>query len=297
MQLILFHNQKAGSGKYTRSQLLTFLDEAGHQVNVFSLARDDLERGLRERADLIVIAGGDGAVTKVINGATAKGAPLAIFPLGTANNIATSLGIKGHPRALIESWKVLNIRPFYRLKAKGPWGRRRIVEGIGFGAFEQAMDEMGSHKPDVAGARKWLAEAILRTPPERLAVELDAAALTDEFALLEVTNIPFVGPRVHLAPFANPSDPLMTVSYVGSGDRERRAFSRWLKRAPANEPPPVTTHSVRRVFIEGEIQRVRLNDKNWNGTSATQGTVVIEAGVKPLHFLVPHQATATNESD
>jgi hypothetical protein len=69
------------------------------------------------------------------------------------------------------------------------------------------MDEMGTQKPDIERAREWLAEAILRTPPERLAVEFDSAALTEEFTLLEMTNIPLVGPRIHLAPFANPSIP------------------------------------------------------------------------------------------
>ena len=89
------------------------------------------------------------------------------------------------------------MRPFYRLYAKGPWGRRPISEGIGFGCFEQAMDEMRRQKPDFERAREWLADAVLRTPPERLTVvEFDSAALAEEFTLLEVTNIPLVGPRV-----------------------------------------------------------------------------------------------------
>ncbi|MFL5267092.1 MAG: diacylglycerol/lipid kinase family protein [Stellaceae bacterium] len=291
MQLILIHNEKAGSGRYSLSTIRKFLEEAGHRVCAYSPQRDKLKKALKQPADLIVIAGGDGAVSKVIDHAKAKGPPLTILPLGTANNIATSLGITGEPAALIETWNPPKTRPFYRLYAKGPWGRRRITEGIGFGCFEQAMDEMGTQKPDIENAREWLAEAILRTPPERLAVQFDSAALTEEFSLLEVTNIPLVGPRIHLAPFANPSDPLMMVSFVGPRLTERLEFSRWLKRAAFKAVPPVTTRAARRVVIEGEIRRVRLNDKNWTAKTERSensvASVVIKAEVKPLHFLIP----------
>jgi diacylglycerol kinase (ATP) len=293
VQLILIHNEKAGSGEYSLSTIGKFLEQAGHRVCAFSFQRDNLKKALKQPADLIVIAGGDGAVTKVIDHAKAKGPPLTILPLGTANNIATSLGITGEPAALIETWDPPKMRPFYRLYAKGPWGRRRIMEGIGFGCFEQTMDEMGTQKPDIEVAREWLADAILRTPPERLTVEFDSTALTEEFTLLEVTNIPLVGPRIHLAPFANPSDPLVMVSFVGARRADRLEFSRWLKRAALNEAAPVTTRAARRVVIKGEIQRVRLNDKNWTAKTEIPeqsfASVVIEAGVKPLHFLVPRR--------
>jgi diacylglycerol kinase (ATP) len=291
VQLILIHNEKAGSGEYSLSTIGKFLEQAGHRVCAFSSQRDNLKKALKQPADLIVIAGGDGTVTKVIDHAKAKGPPLTILPLGTANNIATSLGITGRPAALIETWDPPKMRPFYCLYAKGPWGRRRIIEGIGFGCFEQTMDEMGTQKPDIESAREWLADTILRTPSERLAVRFDSAALTEEFSLLEVTNIPLVGPRIHLAPFANPSDPLMMVSFVGPSLADRLEFSRWLKRAAFNKAAPVITRAARRIVIEGEIRRVRLNDKNWTAKTETSensfASVVIEAVVKPLHFLVP----------
>ena len=115
MQLILIHNEKAGSGKYSRSTILEFLKEAGHRVCAFSPQRDELKKALKQPADLIVIAGGDGAISKVINCAKAKGSPPTILPLGTANNIATSLGVEGEPRGLIETWDQPKMRPFYCL--------------------------------------------------------------------------------------------------------------------------------------------------------------------------------------
>jgi diacylglycerol kinase (ATP) len=80
VQLILIHNEKAGSGEYSLSTLRKFLEKAGHRVSAFSLQRDKLRKALKQPADLIVIAGGDGAVTMVIDHAKAKGAPLTILP-------------------------------------------------------------------------------------------------------------------------------------------------------------------------------------------------------------------------
>ena len=81
------------------------------------------------------------------------------------------------------------------------------------------------------------------------------------------------------------------LSLVGASRADRVEFSRWLKRAALNKPPPVTTRAARRIVIEGEIRRVRLNDKNWTAKTEMSenpfASVVIEAGVKPLHFLVP----------
>lgn len=55
-----------------------------------------------ESTDVIVAAGGDGTVSTAARAVAGRDIPVAILPLGTANNIARSLGIEGsipHPRA------------------------------------------------------------------------------------------------------------------------------------------------------------------------------------------------------
>jgi diacylglycerol kinase family enzyme len=63
LNLTLIHNEKAGAGKYTRSELVELLRQAGHRVAAFSPKRDDVKEAFKRAADLIVIAGGDGAAT------------------------------------------------------------------------------------------------------------------------------------------------------------------------------------------------------------------------------------------
>lgn len=47
----------------------------------------------RDRVDLVIIGGGDGTLRFAIDGLLSTGLPLGILPLGTANNLARSLGI------------------------------------------------------------------------------------------------------------------------------------------------------------------------------------------------------------
>jgi len=54
-----------------------------------ALARECIGRG----ADLLLVAGGDGTVNEVINGAVHSDVPVGILPGGTANVLATELGI------------------------------------------------------------------------------------------------------------------------------------------------------------------------------------------------------------
>src|SRR6266481_1682468 len=109
---------------------------AGFIVDYFPANEGELGEVVGHPADLVVVAGGDGTVAKVVAAAMPEGPPIAIMPLGTANNIARSLGIEGRPDDIVASWAARKTRPFYPTSVSGPWGTRRLSEGIGFGAFE-----------------------------------------------------------------------------------------------------------------------------------------------------------------
>ena len=143
----LIHNQKAGNRRHCRSDLVELLEHAGYRVDYFSAKECDLAEVAGRPADLVVVAGGDGTVGKVVAVAMPEAPPIAILPLGTANNIATSLGIAGPLGDIVASWAARKTRPFYPASVSGPWGTRRLSEGIGFGAVEQAMSELSRRVP------------------------------------------------------------------------------------------------------------------------------------------------------
>ena len=63
-----------------------------------------MERLFDRAADLIVAVGGDGTVASVAREVAGHDVPLAVLPVGTANNIAFSLGCDGPLDELIDHW-------------------------------------------------------------------------------------------------------------------------------------------------------------------------------------------------
>lgn len=57
------------------------------------IARECIHNG----ADLILVAGGDGTINEVVNGMAGSGAPLGVLPCGTANVLASELGLGRRP--------------------------------------------------------------------------------------------------------------------------------------------------------------------------------------------------------
>src|SRR5256885_14372140 len=95
MRIILMHNPTAGRGKHDKRELMAALAKAGHHAIYQSTKKSDYPKALKKPTDLVLAAGGDGTIGKVAPRILDSGIPLSVVPLGTANNIARSLGV--HP--------------------------------------------------------------------------------------------------------------------------------------------------------------------------------------------------------
>src|SRR5437762_3188349 len=133
MRITLLRNPKAGNGKHGRKELVNALEKAGHQTICRSLKKKGWKAALKKQADVVVVAGGDGAMAKVASALIGRETPLAILPFGTANNLARSLGFFASPKEIIAQLKDRKERVFDVGVAKGPWGKRFLFEGAGAG--------------------------------------------------------------------------------------------------------------------------------------------------------------------
>ncbi len=94
---LLLRNPKARRGQESIASVLQRLEGGGLDVTVETfealpeIARDIVR--LRHRADLVVVCGGDGSVSSAALAAMESGLPLGIIPMGTANDLARTLGI------------------------------------------------------------------------------------------------------------------------------------------------------------------------------------------------------------
>jgi diacylglycerol kinase (ATP) len=88
--------QRAGENPVHKAR--EALEEHGHGVTLAPTAAPGEASELagaaaRSGADLIMAAGGDGTINEVLNGVIHTGVPMAVLPLGTANVLATELGL------------------------------------------------------------------------------------------------------------------------------------------------------------------------------------------------------------
>ncbi len=229
MKVILIHNPDAGMERWIdAAQLLGMLRAAGYEVTYQSTKERDWCKVLDKPADLVAVAGGDGIVGRVAKRCVGKQVPIAILPLGTANNIARSLGLMDVPLAtLAKAWPA---SPRVKIDigcATGPWGTSDFLEGIGVGLFTDVMARLDVHrnrafarvKNRIATVHQVLRGTLRKFSPFGMAVTLDGRDLSGDFIMLEVLNTQSVGPILHLAPEADPGDGQLDVVCFYQGDQ------------------------------------------------------------------------------
>lgn len=297
MRVTLIHNPGAGDTDQPGAKALRKLIEAaGHELTYQSAAREGWTDALDIEADLVAVAGGDGTVGRVARRMAGRGVPLAVLPMGTANNIARSLRLLGTPlEELIAGWADAARLRVDAALAQGPWGERRFIEGLGMGLFawtmphaqdSKALDQVQHAEDAVAHVLRMLRERLDNYRARPMAVTLDGQALSGEYVLLEVMNLSYIGPNLHLAPDAEPDDGQLHVVMVTEDERDRlhRYLEKWEDgRSPRIDLPTLEARHI--TIAEGDYQ-VHIDDVLWSDEPVGETrdiSISVEPGV--LEFL------------
>jgi diacylglycerol kinase family enzyme len=261
MRAILFHNPKSGDGHHSKAELIETLKRAGIDAHYCSVKSGDLAAALREPADLVIAAGGDGAVAKVIKSMPDRGVPLAILPLGTANNIAHSHKITGCVAELVKSWDLDRCEALDVGVVAGSFGERPFVEAIGLGALPQLIRKKsnGDKTAKIGEGRDALADEIAEADAIDVRLTIDGAAIpTDDILAVEVVNIAYTGPRLPL--LEGGAKPPGTLGVAVIRRDERMATMSWLN-APHFGRAPFTQLNGRRVELAWNRAPLRIDDE------------------------------------
>jgi diacylglycerol kinase family enzyme len=287
MRATVFHNPTAGA-KADKDAILAALKLADIEANYVSLKGDDIEDALKKSTDLVVVAGGDGTITEVLTKLPDRALPVALLPLGTANNIARSLGIAGTPQELVETWKIDQTAPLDIGMVKAPWGTSRFVEGFGIGAFAEYL-KAASKKKKTEGAdnlrkgREVFQKTLKQMKPLDMTLTINGKAFNGEFLGVEVMNVPFTGPGLPLAAKARISDGELDVVCFEAG--QRKELGEWLE-APQDEPPPVTNRRAEKVEVTWADAAHRLDDEAY-GNKDKRLIAEIACESEQIHVLIP----------
>ena len=233
MRITLIHNPGAGKRASDAHDLRALLRRAGHKVRYRSSKEPGWKKALKKPADLVVVAGGDGTVGRVVRRMPGRDVPVALLPAGTANNIARSLGQLERPyEELVRGWESARQVRLDVGVAAGPWGERYFIEGVGAGVFADLLarsDPKKSKKlkkgknPVGAGLRR-LRKLVARARPLEVRARLDGEDISGEYLLFEALNLRYIGPNLFLTANTAPGDGRFEVVMVSEAERSRLLY-------------------------------------------------------------------------
>jgi diacylglycerol kinase (ATP) len=253
-RLLLVANENAsgvGGHREAVDRAASLLRRQGAMVEATSTASsDELDALVSEEERRVVLLGGDGTLHAVANihGHTPE---VALLPLGRANNIARALGVPlslADAAALAVSGGSLALDG---ISVEAPGLSMTAVEGVSVGFHAQARARYhGVNSADTAAGVAAALGAFARFEPVSLALEVDGHLEVRRVGQLFLVNFPFFGPRLPVAPGADPTDGALELVELDAGGRISLAAQlARLRRGTHLERSGVRIRTARRVRI------------------------------------------------
>jgi diacylglycerol kinase (ATP) len=181
------------------------------------------------------------------------------LPIGTANNIARAVGITEELDELIPKLRFAKPRRLNVGVAKGPWGKLKFFEAVGFGIIAEAISHSGPRPPRALRidiGREELQSFVRSSEARRYEVVIDGESFVGDFILVEIMNLGLTGPALPISISTTPDDKLLDVVFLA--DTDRLAMNRWLE-TPDDKPAPVTVRRGRKVTLNWEHGHARID--------------------------------------
>lgn len=288
MHLIVIYNPTAGDGTWDAERVETLLQGGGYTVDMVSVKKA-WRRRMKEEPDAFVACGGDGTVHKVMHALLGRSSPMAIVPVGTANNVAHALGYRtGDDIATrVQHW-VDSEQVLYAATVEIEGRRRSYIESLGAGAFVKMRRKPDGSPEDAEGVmsllgiRRALVKKLLAIEPMPVRATVDGATTQGEYLLLECMNLPYFGPRLRLAGEESTASPTVTLCGVPEAAREQAA--QWIATGHGD----VHDWTIARgSVVELEMdERTHVDGAIWPGKDARGMPIRITAGTHRLRVMV-----------
>jgi len=303
MRITLIHNPKAGDARHGKDQLMAALAEAGHHATYQSTKEPGFKKALKQPADLVLAAGGDGTIGKVAFRLIDSGIPLSVLPLGTANNLARALGFVASPEEIIARLEGGKKQVFDVGLATGAWGDRYFFEGVGGGLLADYVRaakkaEKRNGKAEKLSKEQQMARhgALLRRmlhdyPARQWKIEIDGRDISGRYILWEAMNIRSVGPALHLAPRAETRDGRFDFVCARAADRALLMEHFDARVAGKKSKSPLPTRRFRDLRIVWKGSTIHLDDELWRNKK-NKSSDEIKITVKPSALIVLHPAAS-----
>lgn len=265
----------AGSKRaiFTRKKPGLLLDTIHDLLNKYEIPFDetpiqkpgDARRLAAEAAadgyDTVIVAGGDGTVGDAANGLIGTDVALGILPLGTFMNVARMLSIPFDLEAAVIVIKMANTRmidvgEIISIEGEQPGEPTYFLESVGIGIEADFQNEFAAWEDgDRAAFGRFLKHLtpFYRNP---LKVELDNDRSFDSRAhVIMVSNGPFAGAAIPVAPTAKLNDHMLTVRRYRMSKLELLRHLAHVKIIGAYKNPNVEMHTSTTVRVTSSSPR------------------------------------------
>ncbi len=228
----IIHNPTAGEGIHDAQELKDLVKDAGYKMNYISTEDEGWENFILNKPEVIFVAGGDGTVNKVSavllqQDLKENSIPINLVPLGTANNIATTLEI---PK---QRWEEVigsdfKITYFDIGKIEGLAENKFFLESVGFGIFPELISRMKDNPVEnestsdkLRRTLKVLLKIVEDYKPEKAKIDIDGIKIKGSFLMVELMNIKYIGPNLKLAPNVHPGDEYFNLIMIPEKNRKQ----------------------------------------------------------------------------
>ena len=225
----------------------------------------------------VTVVGGDGTVCEVINGIAAAsfGAALGILPVGTANDLASSVGIPRDFERALAIVRAGHIRPVdLGLIVRGD-ERRYFATTAGAGVNAVIASTAQTETDKAVGLPivyiGGLVRTLLRYSPVSVEIEAGEFVYRGKVLMMSVGNVEKEGGLFWLAPGARPDDGFLHLLILGDVPTWLRPWyafksiqggARRLKKASLRAVKAVTLRGVGDTpfYVDGEYQPLRAGE-------------------------------------
>ena len=256
--------------------------------------------------DLVIAAGGDGTVHQTAWQIIDSGIPLAILPLGTANNLARSLGFTESVDEILQSLHCGKSQPFDVGVARSGSQTDYFLEAAGGGLFAdyfpaaKANEIKGaSPEEELKAHLSLLRELALDYPARPWKMSIDGKDISGRYILWGAMNIRSAGPALHLAPKAKTDDGRL--DFVAVREHERKVFIKHVDThlAGRKQRVPLTPRKFRELKITSPSGAMHLDGEPWPSRKKNNGKARgrVEITVKRAALLIwqPQQRHSRDE--
>ncbi len=293
MKIILLYNPAAGTEDFDLAEVVGSLERQGARVIAQNTKEEGFEDVFDLNYDLVLIAGGDGTVEKILLELHDSKVPISLLPVGNANNIANSLGIAGfHPDTVKnfqqENFRKLSVGIFETGEEKG-----RFIEGVGWGLFTALLQQIdrGEKKEAENGEKvdfgsKHLRRLAKELSPQDYGIEIDGKDYSGSYLWIEVMNTSQLGPQLVLAEEADHSDEYLDVMLVR--EEQLKELQDFLKAHEKEEVvSPFETVKAKKIKVKTHLP-FHVDDRVVEHKSLYEGTPEVEIKLQK------HQLTLLN---